>query len=255
MENYLDNKKKINTFETTVSSYIKDLGSRNWHNYVAWLVITKTPKQNSVQDLFTSKPHLVAFSNCVYDLQTGLARDIKPIDFIKFTTGYPFPTESYSMIREHIKSFFHDLHETKEEADFALDVLCASCYGAQPEEVFFTHLGETGRNGKSKKNTLINTALGYYAYCIDKNQLCKEEKDGGDKPNTQTFSLRGKRYISTSESGKKDKFNNTFLNQLTGGDKITCRTHRVMNISFPIVGLPRVLRSTPDRKIKKDLQK
>lgn len=189
---------------------------------------------DTTSDLFISKPHLLAFSDGVYDLDKSEFRPIEPDDYVLFTTGYPFPKQRNPEVRARIQAFYDSIFDSEEIRDFRLLTVASCLYGAILDEVFFVLKGNA-RNGKGCEDKLISNAFGNFYYTLHKNNLTQESKET-DKPNPQMFNCYGKRYISVSETSPKDKLRIAPLKGLSAGDPVTVRTLHGKPITFRPTG-------------------
>lgn len=192
-------------------------------------------------DLFLSKPHLLAFTNGVYDLnKQEFRREVQPDDYIMKTTGYDFPEKpARREVREKILNFLQDIYGSDEEAIFILLLLARALYGEVVEEMFLIHKGE-GRNGKGVLFTLIAVTFGGYFYSIGSENITRTS-GGVDKPNSQMFNVFGCRMLSTSEPPHKEKILSSFIKLITGNDPMPTRTLNGKPISFRVTGLFNIL--------------
>lgn len=222
------------------------LGSRSWRRSVESDVVCLTsPISNAVEKLM-SKPHLVAFSDGVFDLIEGKFRDVHPEDFALRGTGYKFPKKSDPAIRNKIKEIHADMFSTKEMADFRFLTIASSLYGKHIVEIFVCLFG-LGRNGKGAENKLIQAAFGGYFYSLEKQNLLASAVLA-DKPNSQMYATAFKRYISVREPAKSEVLKSDIIKWMTGGDSHTVRKpHDSVSLTFPIAGMVTIQTNHPLR--------
>lgn len=191
-------------------------------------------------DLFLSKPHLLAFTDGVFDLNESIFRPIQPDDYIVKTTGYRFPTvPARPEVRRKLLDFIGSIYRTEEEATYIMRVLARQLYGELVEEMFLIHKGN-GRNGKGVLMTLVDVVFGEYYYSLSPENLTRTSK-GVDCPNSQLFNLYGCRAISASEPPRNEKIVSSILKTISGRDKVPVRTLHGKPISFRVTGLTHLL--------------
>ncbi|KAJ3288762.1 hypothetical protein HK104_007986, partial [Borealophlyctis nickersoniae] len=205
-----------------------------WLKQVADMVYITCPEDDTCIDDFLSKPHLVAFTDCVYDLNTGAERPIQPDDFVIHTTGYPFPRVRRPEVRADIEKFYSDIFPSPEIKKYRLLVVARCLFGRLLEEVFHVLKGE-GRNGKGTEDTLIRAVFGAYYYFISQKNLTKSATEP-DKPNSQMYNCFARRYLASSESTKGDKFVSETIKGMSGNDPFPVRTLHGKPITFPFTG-------------------
>jgi putative DNA primase/helicase len=102
-----------------------------------------------------------------------------------------------------------------------LMALSISLTGHNPYE-FFHILTGTGANGKSILMDLCKIVLGDYFKTISVSYLTKEI-DGKDKTLPELVLTRYARMLVASEPEERDKFQTSFMKEITGNDVISCR--------------------------------
>ncbi|KNC99706.1 uncharacterized protein SPPG_05087 [Spizellomyces punctatus DAOM BR117] len=226
----------VSLLQDLLASFRRDIEMNNFSVQVAKNVDRLQPRNDKCIDLFLSKPELFAFTDGVYELNTGTFRDIRPDDYILFTCGYPYPRKTNPEIREHILSFYESIFPSRDLVNYRFHIVCRCLYGKIVDEIFMVLKGG-GRNGKGTENTLIDQAFGGYYYAVDKKNLTMESATV-DAPNAQLYNCFGKRYLSTSETSPGDYFIAEIIKRWSSGDdRQTVRSLHGKPISFPITGL------------------
>ncbi|KAJ3281489.1 hypothetical protein HK104_011442 [Borealophlyctis nickersoniae] len=206
-----------------------------WLRQVADMVYITCPEDDTCIDQFLSKPHLIAFTDCVYDLNTGTDRAIQPDDFVIHTTGYPFPRKRRPEVRADIDKFYSDIFPSPEIKKYPLLGIAKCLFGRLLEEVFHVLKGE-GRNGKGTEDTLLRAVFGAYYYFISQKNLTKSATEA-DKPNSQLYNCFGRRYLASSETTPGDKFVSEIIKSISGNDPFPVRTLHGKPITFPFTGM------------------
>ncbi|KAJ3038451.1 hypothetical protein HK097_003178 [Rhizophlyctis rosea] len=221
-------------------SFFVDFAENSRSNQIAENVIRLVPALENNPDLFTSKPHLFAFSDVVIDLNTMQPHQIQPDDYILRHTGYPLPKGGPNeAIRKEILQFLRDIYGTAEESQYVLQVLARAMYGELVEEMYLVHKGPGG-NGKSMLLLLVKVAFGDYFYAID-SSVFTNKKTGADQFSSQLCNAFARRILCTSEPEVSSKFLSAILKLISGRDPITTRTLHGKPFTFTITGLLNIL--------------
>ena len=112
----------------------------------------------------------------------------------------------------------------KDKADFLQRALGYSMLGMSNEECMFILHGKTTRNGKSTLLNTIETMLGDYAKVVPVGMICRGDRQKDAEAASPTLAeLKGKRFVTMSESNEYGKLDEEKIKQLTGGEKISAR--------------------------------
>lgn len=103
-----------------------------------------------------------------------------------------------------------------------------SLYGRADQRAFFIVYGPSG-TGKSQFLSTLEHVFGSYAATAAEGTL--RAKDNGG-PNNDLHGLRGKRFVSTSETAENVSFNEVLLKRLTGRDAVVSRDLYQSNITW-----------------------
>jgi phage/plasmid-associated DNA primase len=164
---------------------------------------------------------LFAFRDCVFELDTGVVRPIRPEDYISLTCGYDFPRESSPAMRARITALLHSIWEDEESTQYMLNLLAKQLHGAKTDEEVYVSTG-TGRNGKGLLSELVKRAFGGYFHTCEHNLITKKS-DKKDAPNPALFKAKGKRILQVQEPEADDKLQIGTIKELSGGDVVTAR--------------------------------
>lgn len=171
------------------------------------------------QDL-DKNPWLLNCANGTVNLETGKLQDHDRRDLITKTTGTAFDPAA------NCPQYDKFLSEVQPDAGVRrfLDQLDGySCTGVIREHIFVQHYG-VGRNGKGTKLETKREILGDYAVKIPAETLCV--KKGGSQHPTDRAAFFGRRFALASETGHNAVLDVALVNELTGGDTISCRRMR-----------------------------
>jgi putative DNA primase/helicase len=103
-----------------------------------------------------------------------------------------------------------------------------SLFGRADQRAFFIVYGPSG-TGKSQFLSTLEHVLGSYATTAAEGTLRAKETGG---PNNDLHGLRGKRFVSTSETAENVSFNEVLLKRLTGRDTVVSRDLYQSNITW-----------------------
>lgn len=175
---------------------------------------------------FDSNPYLINCQNGTYDLAEGELRPHNPRDFLTMMTNcyYPLPTQNLSFPRW--MEFINEITCGKKDvAKYLQRALGYSICGVAKEECMFIAYGKTTRNGKGTLFNTIHAILGDYAGTMPVDFICTNKGGRGsyDRANPMLAGLRGKRFLTLSESDDAGKLNEAEIKNYTGNDPITTR--------------------------------
>lgn len=171
-----------------------------------------------------SNPYLINCQNGTYDLKRLIFREHDYKDFITMQTNFDF-TVSKDVKCERWEMFIKEVTQDDEDkADFLQRALGYSMLGMSNEECMFILHGKTTRNGKSTLLNTIETMLGDYAKVAPVGMICKGDRRKDAEAASPTLAgLKGKRFVTMSESNEYGKLDEEKIKQLTGGEEISAR--------------------------------
>lgn len=173
---------------------------------------------------FDSNPYLINCLNGTYDLSNFSFREHNWEDFLTMQTSFKH-TISRELKSERWEKFIDEITEgDKEKADFLQRALGYSMLGLSNEECMFILHGKTTRNGKSTLLNTIETMLGDYAKVAPVGMICRGDRQKDAEAASPTLAgLKGKRFVTMSESNEYGKLDEEKIKQLTGGENIAAR--------------------------------
>ncbi len=174
---------------------------------------------------FDSNPYLVNCQNGTYDLEEGALRPHNPNDFITMITNCYYPQPSQRLEFPRWAEFINEITcGQKDVAKYLQRALGYSLYGVAKEECMFIAYGKTTRNGKGTLFNTIHAVLGDYSGTMPVDFICVSKGRGSyDRANPMLAGLRGKRFLTLSESDDAGKLNEAEIKNYTGNDPITTR--------------------------------
>jgi P4 family phage/plasmid primase-like protien len=227
-ENYSELIKNLELTEKKVADFTKKITNKAYiESVIVFLrgLYNERLKQlllekgkTTINEIMDEQRHLFAFNDCVFDLNIGKKRAIRPTDYITITCGYKFP-KSDSAIRKEIQDTLFTLWEDQVMVDYVLNTISTSVCGTRNVEEWYIWTG-SGRNGKGLLMELIKNSFGGYFYSLSNEILTiKPDKSSGNKP--EIVECRVKRFLNASEPEGNDCLLEGALKLFTGGDSIT----------------------------------
>lgn len=185
-----------------------------------YMFIQATNKEIYIRDnVFDTQPHLVGFTNGVYDLNANIFREYRKEDLMTRHTGYPYrkPLDQESKI---FQEYIRKVMPHQDERKLLFKILSSALRGELLEN--FIMLSGNGRNSK---DTLITSAckkvLGsdYYYEAPSSILTSNREKE----INQSVANMHNKRLIIYSEPDRDKKINSEVVKSLTGGRILPAR--------------------------------
>jgi phage/plasmid-associated DNA primase len=222
-------KDRQKNFMDLVKNVYKIFGSSDYINHImSFLPALYTIDE--LDKLMDNNRYLFAFSDCVFDLESCVKRNIKPTDYISITTGYPYPI-SDPHHKHRLNQFLYGLFENQQTLDYFLLTVAFGLLGYNRFEEFYAWTG-SGSNGKGVVAQIIQMAFGLYFQSVD-STLFTQRSDGKDKPIPALVEARNKRVMVSTEPESDEALQVGFLKKITGGDSIDVRTlYSKNNISY-----------------------
>lgn len=182
---------------------------------------------------FDSHPNLINCINGTYDLNDFTFHEHKWSDFLTMQTAFKH-TVRKDVKCERWEQFIAEVTQgEKSKADYLQRALGYSIFGTANEECMFILHGKTTRNGKSTLLHVIKTLLGDYALVSPVGLICKQRNAASlNAASPEIVRLKGKRFVTMSESNEYGKMDEEKIKQLTGGEEVTGRALYEDVISF-----------------------
>lgn len=168
--------------------------------------------------VFDKNQMLLNFRNGTIDLVTGKLRAHDKADMITLLIDYDFDENALCPIFESF--ILGTMANRTDLANCVLRCLGYSLTGSTKEQVFFCCYGPTSANGKSTLFDIVRLAMGEYACGAPDGLL--EERQSEQHP-TQIATLKGRRFVTTVETGHSKRMAENLVKKLTGSDALTAR--------------------------------
>ena len=237
---------KITEFYQIMILYCSELDEDSRNEYLKFLtkVGTRRFRENILKEAadnellriygkqFDSNPFLINCLNGTFDLIRREFREPDWRDFLTMQTNFEYTLES-AICPRWIK-FINEVTEgNKEKAKYLQKALGYSILGMANEECMFILHGKTTRNGKSTLLSAIHHLLGDYAAVAPVSIICKTDRQrDGEAPSPVLAGLKGRRFVSMSESNQNGRLDEEIIKQFTGGEEITARHLHERPITF-----------------------
>jgi phage/plasmid-associated DNA primase len=225
----LDDKTYKNKMEMLHNAY-KKLGSSTFIKGVIDF-LKNLYSVDRIMDKLDSNKNIIAFDNCLYDLELGKFRSIRPNDYISMTTKYSINMNSNPIIRDKIENIIYSIFENLNVINFWKTSTALTLFGRSFESQYI-HTG-VGRNGKGILSTIIRVLLGDYFLAADNNFL--NIKKNNSETNPVLAKGKGARYLMVSEPDNgsgESTLNIEFIKWITGGDPIIARKLYENNVEY-----------------------
>ena len=190
---------------------------------------------------FDADPYLINCLNGTYDLRDYSFREHSWEDFLTMQTAFNH-TVSRDVKCPRWEKFIKEVTQgDKDKADFLQRALGYSMLGMSNEECMFILHGKTTRNGKSTLLNTIETMLGDYAKVAPVGMICRGDRQKDAEAASPTLAgLKGKRFVTMSESNEYGKLDEEKIKQLTGavpvGNHLQAAVHTLALLQRPSDG-------------------
>ena len=183
--------------------------------------------------MFDRNPHLINCINGTYDLEKMIFREHDWRDFITMRTNFEYTVQT-DVRCERWEKFIEEVTcGDKDKADYLQRALGYSILGTNKEECMFILHGKTTRNGKSTLLGAIHHLLGDYASVCPVSVICRTDRGkNAEAASPVVASLKGKRFVSMSESNQYGRMDEEAIKQFTGGEEITARNLYENSMTF-----------------------
>ena len=181
---------------------------------------------------FDRFPYLINCRNGTYDLEKMEFREHDWQDFLTMQTNFEYSLQEFRCQRweDFIKEVTQNDYD---KADYLQRALGYSILGTSKEECMFILHGKTTRNGKSTLLDAIQHLLGDYATVAPVELICKSDwQKNAEAPTSTLARLKGRRFVTMSESDTSGKLDEATIKQYTGGEEITARELYQASITF-----------------------
>ena len=216
LEVYKDN---VEAYRKILDFLDRIVGKTHWiANITKQFTDRLVGEQIDQEDVFDKKPHLFAFKNIGFDLNTRKEYKIQKDDYITQNTNNEYIEPSQDDVNT-IGKLFTQIFPDPEVRKCYLSVLFISMTGEHPENLFLAN--GCGRNGKGLINELMFELMGGYAYKLSIDVLTKETKRTGANP--EMANLHKIRLALANEPEDNVKLLMGIIKELTGGNETTAR--------------------------------
>ena len=182
---------------------------------------------------FDKNPYLINCQNGTFDLSRMIFREHRWDDFITMQTDFKYTPIKVRGCSRWVQFIDEVTQGDKDKADYLQRALGYSLLGRSNEACMFILHGKTTRNGKSTLLGAIERMLGDYSRVSPVGMICKASYNKDPEAATpELVMLKGKRFVTMSESKEYGKLDEEKIKQYTGGEAVTGRALREAPISF-----------------------
>jgi putative DNA primase/helicase len=170
-------------------------------------------------------PHLLACSNGVIDLETGIFRPGRPADRIRRAATIPWPETGLETPAQAWEQFLLSTFDGDESLlDYYQKMIGMSFLGISNHRTFHIHTGPPSA-GKTEAFELLGEIAGQLAGPIPAELLLDQGRPKNpDAPSPTIAGLRGMRLVWASETNDGTRFSPAQVKWLTGGDTMIGRS-------------------------------
>jgi len=204
---------------------------------------------------WNKNPHLFAFENCIFDVQTKQRVTPQMDQYINVSCGYSYDFNYPASKVEEVRALIESILPSPDVKTFWM-AKQSTMLTQDHLQYLFIHTG-TGSNGKSILTDLTSAMLGDYGYKLPSTFLQKPFKDGA---NPEVARLRNKRGVWCSEPKADTRLCASTIKELTGDDAINgrdlyqsdCNVPLVFTLSLDANGVPNidVVEYAMDRRLR-----
>lgn len=181
---------------------------------------------------FDNHPNLINCRNGTFDLNAMIFREHSWRDFLTMRTAFDYTVQDVTCPR-WLQFIDEVTCGDNDKADYLQRALGYSITGASNEECMFILHGKTTRNGKSTLLGAVEHLLGDYACVSPVSIICRSDRPKNAEAASPTVaSLKGRRFVTMSESDQYGRLDEEAIKQFTGGEEITARNLYESQFSF-----------------------
>jgi len=172
-------------------------------------------------NLFDNQPMLLNVANGTVNLRTGILHPHSREDYITQYSPYVYnPTAEAPTFHR----FFSEIMLGRADLmHFVHKALGYGATGATSEQAWFMMLGHKGDNGKSTLLNTIKKAMGSYAHVLEPEAISLSKGSEGSGPNPEIADLKGKRFVTVSETEAGAQVRTQLMKKMTGEEYATAR--------------------------------
>ncbi len=211
--NSIKNKITNKIHKKALESFIDNLNDSDFKNKIVKSSMDILWDEHIV---FNTSPLLFGFTDCIYELDTGIFRDYTKNDYVTYNCGWDWyngDTEEENEKKiELIDNILNTIMPKKENKICYLDLLCSGLDGYAYQNMVFLY--GKGQNSKSMMSDWIREDLGSYA-CKLPNSCIFEQPSTGPNPAMAQMNLV--RFLHFSEPDPNKKADNGLFKEMTGG--------------------------------------
>lgn len=174
-----------------------------------------------------AQPHLIGFTNGVFDLSKMEFREALPSDYISKTVGYDYTTEDVDpVLADAVDTYFKQLFPDKDVREYTLTMFACQLYGGPGNNLVHLHAGFLGSasNGKSTLFNILDYTLGDYIKKFNISLITTKTREDAARPQPHFAEFEGVRIVYGTEPNQDDVLHSGILKEMSGGELIKYRT-------------------------------
>ena len=205
-----------------LSKVVPRLGDAPFLDRVVHALRSELLEAGFLDRMDTTAPHLIAFTNGVWDLEHRAFRHATPKDMLSVSTGYPFSPVKDESVATEVESYLARVFPDPKYRARVLGLLVHHLNGApedyddDDEDGATAHVGARG-SGKSLFFRALGHALGAYAVCFDAGLLTARAWQA--PPEMAAWRPCRILYSSDMANGRRD-LNGAIIKKLTSGFRL-----------------------------------
>lgn len=220
---YEDNLKSTKKLITTLDKLIKQCKNNTFKASVM-KECKEVFRDDKITDKLNTNPHLIAFSNGVYDFKNDKFRDGTPEDYL--SKCLPIEYKDYGTVDNpevmEVEYFFRKVLPDDSIRKYFLDQACQVFVGGNEDKVLLIWTG-SGNNGKSVTQRLFEKMIGPLAVKVTTSLITgKKAKVGQAQPDLARTG-NGVRWLVMDEPSEDEAITTGLLKSLTGNDSYFAR--------------------------------
>jgi putative DNA primase/helicase len=198
--------------------------SRDRHNAALSMMRVMEGATISASEMNTAPDHLNLY-NGTYNMKTGVLEPHNPEHLMTRTMVASYNPEATC---PKFEQFMEQVLPDPEVRAYVQRAVGYSLLGKADHRAFFLIHGPSG-TGKSQFLSTMEYVFGGYGATAAEGTFRVHEGSG---PNNDLHGLRGKRFVSTSETAENATFNENLLKRLTGTDQVVSREMYQTNVTW-----------------------
>jgi putative DNA primase/helicase len=177
-------------------------------------------------DVFDQNLNLLVLANGTFDLETMELREHRATDMLTKRIDVEYDADATAPTWERA---WGEIMPDAAMGEYLQTGVGMTAWGSTREAAFFLLHGKSGC-GKSLFLEVMEAAMGEYAATAA--PAAFRTSKYGEKSTNDLHSLKGSRFVSTSESSQDTRLDEELIKRITGGDRVTSRALFQDNVTW-----------------------